>query len=418
MKVFGTSDAAVRALSGVISVATLPVAWLAGRRFGGRPVAWVAAGPAGQRPLRRLLRHRGPDVLAGHVPDGLRLRGRGPGARAAAAGQPGGRGGGGGGAALHASTGRSTWSGRWALWLVWQAWRGRAAWRSPARWAIGAVVVGVVLAFLPWVPTFLYQARYTGTPWAKPPNFAAVINAITGFTDNQATLTTAGSNQGRLLALGYFALVGPGPVRPGPRPLARRPRPADPAPTARGLDLRGGRSPSSRPSPGGSSTGSAFSPRYASVVFVPLLVLVALGALTLADARVRSVVVAVLAVAGLAAAVQNVYDPAHPGPPGGRGARPPRPSPGTSWPSAPTSSDRPSTGWPSPARATAQGRRAATDAHLPPGHRAGLTWTGSTTRQWPRRPTPGDLRPASSRQLAGHDHAVWLVRAMGYQGLR
>src|SRR4051812_13236446 len=34
MKVFGTGDIAVRALSGVLSVATLPLAWLAGRRVG------------------------------------------------------------------------------------------------------------------------------------------------------------------------------------------------------------------------------------------------------------------------------------------------------------------------------------------------------------------------------------------------
>src|SRR5581483_9954239 len=39
MGVFGTSTAAVRALAGVISVATLPVAWFLGRAIGGRRVA-------------------------------------------------------------------------------------------------------------------------------------------------------------------------------------------------------------------------------------------------------------------------------------------------------------------------------------------------------------------------------------------
>ncbi len=38
---FGQSDDAVRSLSGIIGVATLPVAWLCGRRFGGRAVAWT-----------------------------------------------------------------------------------------------------------------------------------------------------------------------------------------------------------------------------------------------------------------------------------------------------------------------------------------------------------------------------------------
>jgi uncharacterized membrane protein len=41
MQVFGTSDLATRSMAGVIGVATLPVAWLAGRRLGGPVVAWV-----------------------------------------------------------------------------------------------------------------------------------------------------------------------------------------------------------------------------------------------------------------------------------------------------------------------------------------------------------------------------------------
>ena len=155
------------------------------------------------------------------------------------------------------------------------------------------------------MPTFVYQARYTGTPWAKPPNFAAIINAVTGFTDNQATLTTAGSNQGRLLALGYFALVALALFG-----VARDHWHVD-------LDLRGRRRTRgltfvvvctlAAAITGGIVTGSAFSPRYAAVVFVPLLVLVAYGAFSLAHAGVRSVVVAVLVVAGLAGSVQNVY---------------------------------------------------------------------------------------------------------------
>ncbi|HEX3426023.1 MAG TPA: glycosyltransferase family 39 protein [Acidimicrobiales bacterium] len=42
MEAFGQGDFAVRALSGVISVATLPLAWLAGKRLGGRPMAWAS----------------------------------------------------------------------------------------------------------------------------------------------------------------------------------------------------------------------------------------------------------------------------------------------------------------------------------------------------------------------------------------
>ncbi|MDP9072626.1 MAG: glycosyltransferase family 39 protein [Actinomycetota bacterium] len=41
MLVFGEGNFAVRALSGVASVATLPVAWVAGKRIGGRRLAWA-----------------------------------------------------------------------------------------------------------------------------------------------------------------------------------------------------------------------------------------------------------------------------------------------------------------------------------------------------------------------------------------
>src|SRR3954463_4498974 len=39
MDLFGSGDLAVRALSGVFAVASFPLAWIAGRKLGGRPVA-------------------------------------------------------------------------------------------------------------------------------------------------------------------------------------------------------------------------------------------------------------------------------------------------------------------------------------------------------------------------------------------
>jgi hypothetical protein len=173
-----------------------------------------------------------------------------------------------------------------------------------ARWTLGAVVVGC-LAFVPWVPTFLFQSRHTGTPWAAPPNFTVIINAITGFADNQATLTSAGSNQGRLLAVCYFVLAFLGLFG-----LARdrwhieldiRTRPR-----GRALAFVVGFTLAAAVA-GGIIDKSAFSSRYAAVVFVPLLLLVGVGTLTLADARVRNGLMAVAAVAGLALSVENVW---------------------------------------------------------------------------------------------------------------
>jgi hypothetical protein len=160
------------------------------------------------------------------------------------------------------------------------------------------------LLFVPWLPIFIYQSRYTGTPWAAPPNFAAVINAVTGFTANQGSLSLAGTDQGRLLALLYFALFALalfGIGRSGriiELDLYGRPR-------ARGTSIAvvgtlfaaiGG----------GILTASAFAPRYAAVVFLPLLLLVALGTTTLLDTRIRLIVVAVAVAAGLIGSFQNI----------------------------------------------------------------------------------------------------------------
>ena len=57
---------------------------------------------------------------------------------------------------------------------------------------------------------------------------------------------------------------------------------------------------------GGLASGSAFSSRYAAVAFLPLLVLVALGTTTLLSPRVRMAVVALAVLAGALACVQNI----------------------------------------------------------------------------------------------------------------
>ncbi len=76
-----------------------------------------------------------------------------------------------------------------------------------APWAALIAVAAGCLLFVPWLPTFLFQTKHTGTPWAAPPNFSAVINALTGFTDNQGSTLQTGTNQGRLLAVIYFAML-------------------------------------------------------------------------------------------------------------------------------------------------------------------------------------------------------------------
>ena len=135
------------------------------------------------------------------------------------------------------------------------------------------------IAFVPWVPTFLYQSEHTGTPWAAPANFAGAVNAVTGFTYNQASASAVSSNQGRVLAIIYLAMAALALFG-----LARSGRVVE-------LDLH--TRPRARPITfvvvatvfaaiaGGLLTSSAFSSRYASVVFLPFLIMVALGTVTL-----------------------------------------------------------------------------------------------------------------------------------------
>jgi hypothetical protein len=310
MRVFGQSDLATRSLSGVIGVIALPVAWLAGNRFGGRVVAWttlilLASAPFAvyysteARMYGLVILLTGCGFLALH--------------RALEAPRPGNL------IAVAVVTAALLYTQYWSLYLVgvvglWLLVTGLVSrrrsqvgaagtdWKRPLQ-ALGAMAVGCLL-FVPWLPIFIYQSKYTGTPWAAPPNFAAVINAVTGFTANQGSLSTAGTDQGRLLALLYFALFALalfGIGRSGriiELDLHGRPR-------ARGTSIAVVGTLFAAIA-GGILTSSAFAPRYAAVVFLPLILLVALGTTTLLATRIRLAVVTVAVVAGLIGSVQNI----------------------------------------------------------------------------------------------------------------
>jgi uncharacterized membrane protein len=295
MGMFGTSDVAVRSLSGVIGVVTVPLAWLAGKRLGGGKVGWaamllVATSPFATRydtearmySLVVLL------TILGFLALDRSLRRPRPGNLVA----------------VGAVTGLLLYTHYWSLyligttmlWLAWQSWRGRPEWIRGARASLAAAVVGC-LSFLPWLPTFLFQSKHTGTPWATPANFSAMVNAVSSFAGGS-------TNQGRALALMFFALAGLGLFGV--------------ATDRRHIDLDIGTRPLGRPLAvavvgtlgaaiaGGFLTNSAFDARYASVVFIPLILLVAIGLLTLRDRRVRSIVLTLAVVAGLAGSVTNI----------------------------------------------------------------------------------------------------------------
>ncbi len=176
----GTSDWWVRALAGVISLVSLPLAYMAGRRLAQR----AGAGPLGVRRTGLIalavmamlpygIRYGAETrmyslaitlVMAGYLLVDDLLTARSTGSRRLAVTV---------GTALVAAA--SLWAHYWTMWLLavvgllalHQAFRARTPeTRTGGRLLVGALVAGGVL-FLPWVPTLLYQNSHTGTPWGK-----------------------------------------------------------------------------------------------------------------------------------------------------------------------------------------------------------------------------------------------------------
>jgi hypothetical protein len=201
MDVFGTSDAAVRSLSGIFGLALFPLMWLAGRRLAGRHGAWaavlvLAVSPYAIRDSTETRMYSLVMVLglaawllawdALKEPTLLRLTG------------------------LALLTGALLWTHYWAMWFLAAATilllgrlllarrAGRTDEVGPTLRVLGALVVGGVL-FLPWVPSLLYQSAHTGTPWAGPEQPAEVVA--------QSLSDLGGGPSGDSVLLGILLLV-------------------------------------------------------------------------------------------------------------------------------------------------------------------------------------------------------------------
>ncbi len=175
MEVVGDGDAAVRALSGIFAVASLPLVWVAGRRLAGTAGAQWALVVAALSPywvryatetrmysLVMLL------VLAGYLllvdaldrPTWPRLAG------------------------VALVSGVLLLTHYWAFYLlaavgsvlVLRAWRHPGERPATLR-ALAAVAAGGVL-FLPWLGGFLYQSANTGTPWGSPFRPTAIVQTV------------------------------------------------------------------------------------------------------------------------------------------------------------------------------------------------------------------------------------------------
>ena len=210
--VFGGSDIAVRALSGVLSVATLPVAWVAGRR-----VARVAAAFGH---VERSSTHRAGTaalLLFATSPYAIRygsetrmyslvvllvlLFGL---AVARALEQPRwGR-----WIPLTLATAALAYTHYWtflllstvAVFLLLQS-RRRVLYREPCRKALYAMLAASVL-FVPWLPTFVFQMLHTGTPWAPKVQAQVLLDTIFDWAGHASTGAALG------LVLLFAAFVG------------------------------------------------------------------------------------------------------------------------------------------------------------------------------------------------------------------
>ena len=302
---FGQSDDAVRSLSGVIAVITLPVGWLCGKRLGGRAVAWTTLVLLASAPFAVYYATESRMYALVILLTGCGFLALG---RAVDRPRPGNL------IAVAVVAAALLYTQYWAIYLVAMVgiWLVVAVIRTrrhghpeDAPWAaLIAVAAGGVL-FLPWVPTFVYQAKYTGTPWAAPAELLGGDQRPHGLHGQSGLHVADGHEPGAPAGRDLFRHAGARHLRHRPVRADRSSSTCAPAhaPAASASWCWARCSP---PSPGGSSPPSAFSSRYAAVVFLPFLLLVALGTTTLLNPRVRVVIVGLAVVAGLVSSAQNV----------------------------------------------------------------------------------------------------------------
>ncbi|MCW2777885.1 MAG: hypothetical protein JWN17_1610 [Frankiales bacterium] len=176
--VLGSSDVAVRALSELLGLAALPLAWLVGRRLhsegaGTAALLLLASSPFAVRYATetRMYALVLVLVLLGVLALHAALRDPRP-ARLAALSVL---------AALLALTHY------WALFLLAVVGAGLAVAAVGSRAAPAArrcllALAGGGVLFLPWLPTFLFQTAHTGTPWARPPAWTELVSTWQGWS--------------------------------------------------------------------------------------------------------------------------------------------------------------------------------------------------------------------------------------------
>jgi hypothetical protein len=164
---------------------------------------------------------------------------------------------------------------------------------------VAAVAAGGI-AFVPWLPSFLYQAQHTGTPWSRQqrPTTVAMLTAIdfAGGIDSETALLAM-----LLLALVALALFG----RTSDR--FRIELDVRTVPDMR-IPLLVGAVTFALALAAGYLSGSAYASRYAAVFFPVFIVATGLGVTRIADFTARTVVLTVAVALGCVGVYRNVAD--------------------------------------------------------------------------------------------------------------
>jgi mannosyltransferase len=178
-------------------------------------------------------------------------------------------------------------------------------WRAVRRRDGGSVrvVVGIAIgavAFLPWLPVFLYQSRHTGAPWNSPPDANAILGTLNswmggGRPEAQVAYLTA-------LGCVVLALIG----RRGRRGEVVLQTRVAPLP-AKLLGVVVGTLALAIVVDGISQ--QAYAARYLSMGTGLFLVVVGCGIAVLPSRRARRIMLALLVVAELSVCIQNAWQP-------------------------------------------------------------------------------------------------------------
>jgi hypothetical protein len=300
MRLFGTSAAAVRLLSGALSIATLPLARRAGRHIGGRRVADAAVVLVATSPfaIRYATEARMYALvlaltfaLLTLVLDPERPR---SGVRLGA---------------IAATVAALLLTHYWSMFLIavlglsllWRSAR-HAGERRDSLILLATIGVGS-LAFVPWVPSFLTQLAHTGAPWGRPPGMAIIEDAVRGFAGALSARGDIGlpSDAAHLLSVLLLVLAGGAIVSAWTGVRGGRSVGGSIALFGFGIVLLGGLSLQ--------LTRQGFAPRHAAAALPPLLLAISAVIAGLEPARVRRGVLGLMAVLGLVAGASPAVTP-------------------------------------------------------------------------------------------------------------